>query len=284
MKAITPIIGIIILLLIVVALAGSAYTFIFGIAGSQMSNTIQVSPGSADENTIILTNLGTDPLQFSDLSVTVEGEEATIINTGSLEPRSNTILAFCSPARGNNLDVRVAGPSNSITYKANINQNINYYRVFVSSHTNNGNMGGLSGADQICQDNATTAGLGGTWKAWLSDSTTSASDRLYHSPSPYVLINCTRIADNWDDLTDGDIQNPINLYENGGTFADTGAFTYTNASGSALVSGSHCSDWTSSAASGAEIGDPTTTTSGWSHFASGFCNTNQNIYCFEQPS
>jgi hypothetical protein len=37
---------------------------------------------------------------------------------------------------------------------------------------------GLEGADQSCLDAATRAGLGGSWKAWLSDSHTDAIDRI----------------------------------------------------------------------------------------------------------
>jgi hypothetical protein len=37
---------------------------------------------------------------------------------------------------------------------------------------------GLEGADEICNKNARGATLGGTWKAWLSDSTTNAIDRI----------------------------------------------------------------------------------------------------------
>ncbi|MDZ4247347.1 MAG: DUF1554 domain-containing protein, partial [Dehalococcoidia bacterium] len=76
-------------------------------------------------------------------------------------------------------------------------------RVFVTAATYNGNLGGLSGADAKCQASANAVNLGGTWKAWLSDSNTSAGSRLNHSDSPYRLLNGTTIANNWDDLVDG---------------------------------------------------------------------------------
>jgi len=42
--------------------------------------------------------------------------------------------------------------------------------VFATSTLQNGNLGGLAGADQICQEHADAAGLLGSFKAWLSDS------------------------------------------------------------------------------------------------------------------
>ena len=48
----------------------------------------------------------------------------------------------------------------------------------MTSSSWNGNLGGLSGADAKCQQAANATGLGGTWVAWLSDSTHNAKDRI----------------------------------------------------------------------------------------------------------
>jgi hypothetical protein len=50
--------------------------------------------------------------------------------------------------------------------------------VFVTSTTQTGNLGGLSGADQICNDRAVAAGLTGNYLAWLSTSSMDAIDRF----------------------------------------------------------------------------------------------------------
>ena len=42
-------------------------------------------------------------------------------------------------------------------------------KVFVTSTVHDGNLGGLVGADAICNSLASAAGLAGTYKAWLSD-------------------------------------------------------------------------------------------------------------------
>src|SRR3990167_4820916 len=81
------------------------------------------------------------------------------------------------------------------------NNRYDYYRVFITNESYNGNLGGLIGADEICTRSAHLAGLGGKWKAWLSDSQVSASERLHHSKIPYRLLNGKLVARNWRDLT-----------------------------------------------------------------------------------
>ncbi|MCB1058064.1 MAG: hypothetical protein KDD11_21405, partial [Acidobacteria bacterium] len=58
--------------------------------------------------------------------------------------------------------------------------------VFVTSVGHDGNFGGLAGADAFCQSLADAVSLGGTFKAWLSDSTTSPADRFAHRSESYV--------------------------------------------------------------------------------------------------
>jgi hypothetical protein len=50
--------------------------------------------------------------------------------------------------------------------------------VFVTSRAYTGNLGGLAGADAICQTHAAEAGLPGTYVAWLATSTVTAPSRL----------------------------------------------------------------------------------------------------------
>ena len=52
-----------------------------------------------------------------------------------------------------------------------------------SSNPKGGNLGGLAGADQVCQSLAKTAGAGGkTWRAYLSTSTVDAKSRIGNGP------------------------------------------------------------------------------------------------------
>jgi cysteine-rich repeat protein len=87
--------------------------------------------------------------------------------------------------------------------------------VFVTSITYTGNLGGLDGADAKCNARAAVAGIGGTYRAWLSDITGSPSTRMSKAGGPYRLVNGTVVANNWADLTDGNLITAINLTELG---------------------------------------------------------------------
>ncbi len=54
----------------------------------------------------------------------------------------------------------------------------NLKKVFVTTKKYSGNLGGLAGADEICQKEAEELGLEGNWKALLGDEMTSAVERL----------------------------------------------------------------------------------------------------------
>ena len=77
--------------------------------------------------------------------------------------------------------------------------------VFVTSTTYSGNLGGLAGADAECQAQADSASLLGTFKAWISDSTTDATDtaRFTRSIAPYLLPDGTLVANNFNHLVSG---------------------------------------------------------------------------------
>ena len=156
---------------------------------------------------------------------------------------------------------------------------------------------GLEGADCICQQLADAEGLGGIYKAWLSTDVDSPSTTFPQSIFPYVLVNGAQVADNWTDLTDGDIDTCIRIDETGtdkvGMCADDNNFdsnnsvmTNTMTDGTSL-GGTNCSDWTSIAfMEGVRVGLFDHTDGVWTNdSASTFnCNTGSGLflYCFEQ--
>ncbi|MBI5497399.1 MAG: hypothetical protein HY904_20460 [Deltaproteobacteria bacterium] len=115
-------------------------------------------------------------------------------------------------------------------------------RVFVTSQDVATSVGGLSGADAICQGGATAAGLGGLWKAWLSDSRTSAAARLVHHPGPYLTTAGVTVADSWEGLVSGALRAPIDRDEFGQP-RNRAVFTNTNPDGTARSPTDHCADW-----------------------------------------
>lgn len=164
-------------------------------------------------------------------------------------------------------------------------------RVFVTSTTYNGNLGGLTGADAKCQARANATSLGGTWKAWLSDSRTSASSRLTHATVPYKRVDGFTVASDWKDLTDGSLQESIRVTELKTKLGDQGSFfskawTNTKANGQIADAYSSCNNWTSGSASTGNgwAGTFLNRDTQWTESGSDPCsviNTN-HLYCFEQ--
>ena len=157
--------------------------------------------------------------------------------------------------------------------------------VFRTSRPYLGNFGGLSGGDAICATHATEAELPGTYKAWLSDSTGTATARLIHSTGPYKLVDGTIIADDWDDLVDGTLDAAIALDEDGAAI-DVAAFnsyvwTGTNSAGDRWVS--YCRDWTSQSADDTGLaGRGDVATSSWSLSSALTCSLMLRLYCIQQ--
>jgi hypothetical protein len=162
--------------------------------------------------------------------------------------------------------------------------------IFLTSQKFDGNLGGLEGADQKCQDSAATAELAGTYKAWLSDLTIAAKDRLQHSTVSYVRTDGVVVAVNWIDLADGYIKDLIICDEFKdcsyfGTYPsqyDGNVFTGTTAYGNKYnaTTDYYCSGWTSSSTS-AEVG-VNTSIQYWTTFEVGSCSVPRRLYCIQQ--
>lgn len=158
-------------------------------------------------------------------------------------------------------------------------------RLFVTSTKYSGNLGGLSGGDNICQSKANKAKLGGAWKAWLSDSSTSASSRLNHSDVAYLRLDNKIVANNWADLTDGELQNGINIDESGKVIVTnmyTGAWTGTNSLGN--IQTPNCVDWTSRSTRLQGVRGGVGATYFWSAgaYPTQECSNGFYLYCIEQ--
>ncbi|KKQ77905.1 hypothetical protein A3B42_02920 [Candidatus Daviesbacteria bacterium RIFCSPLOWO2_01_FULL_38_10] len=164
-----------------------------------------------------------------------------------------------------------------------------YSRVFITSTAYNGNLGGLSGADSKCQARADAANLGGTWKAWLSDDVSSSATRLNHSSVPYKTLDGKVVADNWDDLTDGSLQNAISVTENNTFFkSESCVWTQTKVSGALIESKSQnltgCNGFTVADKNISYCGVDGSKDSNWTQGSLESCNIEHPIYCFEQTA
>ena len=170
--------------------------------------------------------------------------------------------------------------------------------VFRTSKGYRSNLQGLTGADQLCRELAATAGLPGTYLAWLSDSTGSPSSRFVRATVPYTLVNGTVIANNWADLTDGTITSPITVTETGG-FNDKQVWTNTRANGTpgsdrmyttTAPDGEHCFNWTyDNSFYNTYLGFPFSLDANWTDFETRPCHEDfgsvpapWGLYCFQQ--
>jgi hypothetical protein len=169
-------------------------------------------------------------------------------------------------------------------------------RVFLSSTSYAPNFGSATKADDSCQRAADAAKLGGMWKAWMSDATSSPSTRFTKGMGEYRRIDGMKVADNYADLTDGTLQNPINVTETGhipdssilsyvytGTMADGTPVMLAPTDPNAVL-GATCQNWTTSlAAAWGAYGTYTTVAASWSYANARLpCTSNFPIYCVEQ--
>lgn len=162
-------------------------------------------------------------------------------------------------------------------------------RVFVTSTTHNGNLGGVSGADDICQNLADASPLtqGGRYLAWISDSLGNSPDTRFNKVTvPYELVDGTLIANDYSDLII--CSNPnclvaiIDLDENNSTPVENEVWTGTITSGMP-IGAVNCNNWVSNANDiDGLVGVRTSISSNWTNEEGDTCNSERLLYCFEQ--
>lgn len=152
--------------------------------------------------------------------------------------------------------------------------------VFTTSTVHDGNLGGLAGADAICQARAAAAGLPGTYRAWLGTSTANAQARIeaggargWIRPDGRPLV---------DQLLEAKIKYPPRLDEYGNDLGDS-ELVWTSASenGSMVPQGS-CNDWTTNdPGTNGRLGAPHRGPVNWteSPLVVG-CSQQHHLYCF----
>ena len=180
--------------------------------------------------------------------------------------------------------------------------------MFVTSSKHDGNLGGLVGADGICNTRAAAAGLVGEYQAWLCDGTIGPRSRSNHASVPYVATDGAVIAKNWEDLTDGSLARGIDRDESGvqvSPVLDSLPWSYVRADGECddavyISPGSgpcpafqrcklNCAEpfragWTSASplAQGGK-GDLNLSNGFWTDGVTGLCSApKERIYCIEQ--
>ncbi|PRQ04919.1 DUF4215 domain-containing protein [Enhygromyxa salina] len=162
--------------------------------------------------------------------------------------------------------------------------------AFATSTTHTGDLGGLAGADAICNMLAQDAGLPGTYMAWLSTVDESPATRFTQSTVPYVLPDANQVADDWADLIDGSLDFAVARTETGAMSVNTAVMcggsarlARTGTTEFGTPGASTCLDFSSGVASDfGTIGRSASNMSEWSSCGEIECDVLMPIYCFQQ--
>ena len=198
-------------------------------------------------------------------------------------PTSITLTSFSSevipPATTSSVPIVVTLANSEMA--SQLQQVEDYRFAFYTSTTYSGSgVGGLSGADALCNVRAAAAGLPGTYRAWLGDSTGSPSTRFTQRTEPYRLADTTLIANDFTDLADGTLQAALNLDEFG--LGVSGTFAWTNVTTGGVTAGAEsCSDWASDSGTG-NRGSTNNTSIVWMSSSTLSCGSNSRLYCIGQ--
>lgn len=266
----------------------SAFTYDFNdltdVAKSalQTSNIVQITTNSCSGAPVSATGDGSPQYRVcSDAACTGvvhdwAGSGNTIDNAEYLQLRLTTA------GTGNTASVAVSSIGGALA-NWSVTTVPDNYKVFVTSATYTGNLGGIGGADKKCRDLAAAASLPGVYKAWISEENAALDpqSRFTQGSLAYYLTNGTKVADNWADLVNGSLDNPINVDQNGATVStSTAVWTNTYDDGS-MDSFTACDQWILTAST-ATAGLLTSATSTWTKNSTLACSGSRRLYCFQQ--
>jgi cysteine-rich repeat protein len=114
-----------------------------------------------------------------------------------------------------------------------------------------GDLMGVYLADSQCANRADDAGVPGAlrFRAWLSDSTTDARDRIKMGRGRLVMVNGVVLAESWEALLATELLAPLEVTEKSETYHG-GVWTGTNPDGTEAeaLEADNCEDWTNSSA------------------------------------
>ncbi len=150
-------------------------------------------------------------------------------------------------------------------------------RVFKTNATFTGDLGGLAGADAKCANAARIQLRPGTFKAWLSDASTNALDRIVDVGPWYDFQSRLVFADKAQ-LALGPTKQLV-VDERGFTGTQFDVWTGTLIGGTRATA--HCTNWSSTTSTG-QSGGATSETGTWTESTVEPCSAGKSLYCLEQ--
>jgi cysteine-rich repeat protein len=155
--------------------------------------------------------------------------------------------------------------------------NVNY--VFLTSKTYTADMGGLQGADDLCNAAAADGNLPGTYVALLSTSNVDAKDRIAVA-SGWVRTDGLPFGNTSDDIfVTHEIFYPVATDEYGANVVGGAPWTGTLTDGTYYTDRT-CEDWTKTSGDSVTMGRVNTAWSAWTSYVTSNCNSNGRLYCF----
>ena len=154
--------------------------------------------------------------------------------------------------------------------------------VFVTSETYSAHLGGVMGADALCNQLADASALPGNYMAWLSDSSSTPSERFTHSLVPYRRIDGLQVAASWAALIASEsLDHSLSVTDTGENVEGVDIWTDTYGDGTSDAQFG-CADWTSAEGS-ALVGNTGQLMWGeWTVFSIVPCSESHRLYCFQQ--
>jgi hypothetical protein len=150
-----------------------------------------------------------------------------------------------------------------------------------------GAIGGIAAADTMCNNAASAAGLPGTYMAWLATGDADDPDSRFTTKAtvPYRMVNNVLVANNWTDLTDGNLSAGISLRADGTAHFAANTASNVAANGTAKFNGTNnCAGWMSNGAGvNGHMGLNYATGPNWTDDWVNSCNNRWMILkCFQQ--
>jgi len=162
--------------------------------------------------------------------------------------------------------------------------------MFATSETYPADLGGLTGADQICQTHGDALDSSVTWVALLSSGTFSAPiharDRITVAKN-VVNAQCELLAFDQADLWDGALANPIKFNELKEVIDDPTRvllfpFSASESNGELNATGVSCESWTSEDGALGSFNTIRVEEAAWIGTSTTACNAKRGLVCVSQ--
>ena len=151
--------------------------------------------------------------------------------------------------------------------------------VFVTSSTQQGNFGGLAGADAICANDATNAGLPGTYVAWLSTDTFDIRTRIGEAKG-WARVDGKGVANDLTELATSGPRVPISRTANNADLRAVTAHVYTGTQPNGQPGMYDCGNWTLNNVGDVLTGDIAGGRDTFTETDRSACSLEARLYCF----